>query len=81
MPVLAPEIAREQLRPELAAQFCPLCLKEAHYHRVLWLPVAVSACITHKRFLVDCCPACQAKLSIQAIVEDRIASNINLTQT
>jgi hypothetical protein len=70
MPALAPEIAREQLRPELAAQFCPLCLKEAQYHRLSWLPVAISACITHKRLLVDCCPACQAKLSIRAIVED-----------
>jgi len=69
MPALAPEIAREQLRPEMAAQFCPLCLKQARYHRVSWLPVAVSACITHKRLLVDRCPDCQAKLSIQAIVE------------
>lgn len=69
LPALTPEMARQQLRPEGAAQFCPRCLKEARYHRVSWLPVAVSACMTHKRLLVDRCPNCQSNISIRAIVE------------
>lgn len=69
LPVLEQEIAARQLRPEYAAQFCPLCLRMAPYHRIAWMPVAAAACITHKRLLVDRCPGCQAKVPIRAIVE------------
>jgi DNA-binding transcriptional MerR regulator len=68
--VLPQEIARKHLRPSSAAQFCPVCLKKALYHRVTWMPVAAAVCITHKRLLVDRCPGCQAKVPVRAIVED-----------
>jgi len=70
LPVLPQEIARKHLRPFSAAQFCPLCLKEAPYHRATWLPVAAAVCMTHKRLLADRCPGCQGKVPIRAIVED-----------
>jgi len=70
LPALAPDVARKQLRPESAAQFCPACLKKAPYHRVSWMPVAAAVCVTHKRLLVDRCPGCQGRASVRAIVED-----------
>jgi hypothetical protein len=70
LPVLPPEIADEHLRPSAAAQFCPMCLKKAPYHRVGWMPVAAAVCVRHKQLLVDRCPNCRAKVSIRAIVED-----------
>jgi len=67
-PLLTPELARQHLRPESAAQFCPRCLQEAPYHRVSWLPVAVAACLRHQRLLVARCPECQERISVWAIV-------------
>ena len=68
--VLPKKIVRKLLRPAVAAQFCPTCLRKALYHRVSWMPVAVAVCTTHKQRLVDQCPNCQAKVPIRAIVED-----------
>jgi hypothetical protein len=70
LPILPPELARKHLRPSSAAQFCPMCLKEAPYHRVRWMPIAAAVCIRHKRLLVDRCPECQGRVPIRAIVED-----------
>ena len=70
LPVLPKKIARKLLRPSVAAQFCPLCLRKALYHRVSWMPVAVALCTTHKRLLVDRCPDCQRRVPVRAIVED-----------
>lgn len=69
-PLLTPERARQHLRPESAAQFCPLCLQEAPYHRVSWLPIAVAACLRHHRLLVARCPVCQERISVRAIVAE-----------
>ena len=61
----------QQLRAESAAQFCPDCLREAPYHRLIWLPMAVSACCQHQGVLVDQCPACRQSLTIGDIVATR----------
>jgi hypothetical protein len=70
-PLLGIQIASRQLRPEFAAQFCPDCLKEAAYHRLAWVPIAVSACVQHKRLLVNHCPVCLEKVAIRSVVETR----------
>lgn len=67
--VLPRKIAQQQLRPAHAVQFCPLCLRGTPYHRIDWMPIAASACITHKRMLVDRCPGCQKRVSVREIVE------------
>jgi hypothetical protein len=51
------------------AQFCPACLKEAVYHRVDWIPMAVNACLQHRCLLVRTCPQCQYNLEILDILE------------
>lgn len=69
MPLLAWSLATKQLRPASAGQFCPLCLRSAAYHRLIWLPVAVSACLEHPCLLIDRCQRCEKKVSIREIVE------------
>lgn len=68
-PLLAWSLAAKQLRPASAGQFCPLCLRSAAYHRLIWLPIAVSACLEHSCLLIDRCQLCEKKVSIREIVE------------
>jgi hypothetical protein len=62
-------ILREQTRPESDVQFCPLCLKEAAYHRVDWLPLAAAVCLRHQCLLIHNCPSCQERINIRNILE------------
>ncbi|QIC07173.1 TniQ family protein [Brevibacillus sp. 7WMA2] len=38
--------------------FCPACLKNKPYHRLLWRIKGIDACMTHCRLLQDKCPHC-----------------------
>jgi excisionase family DNA binding protein len=67
VPLLTQRLAIRHLRPESAAQFCPDCLKESPYHRLTWMATAISACLKHGCLLVEVCPQCRAKVSVQAI--------------
>src|SRR5260370_5515782 len=67
-PLLAPGIASKQLRPTRTAQFCPLCLKAAPYHRLIWVPTAVSACLEHQCLLLTNCQSCGKKVSVHDII-------------
>jgi hypothetical protein len=64
-------IGRKQVRTAMTALFCPLCLQEAPYHRLAWLPFAVSACLSHQCLLLDRCPACRRTVSIWDVVYTR----------
>lgn len=68
-PLLSQAYAAKQLRPLHASQFCPKCLKESAHHRLIWMPIAVSACLQHGCLLVNHCPTCQSNITIQSIVE------------
>jgi hypothetical protein len=71
----------KQVRRESAAQFCPDCLQEGAYHRLVWIPVAVSACLRHQRVLVDRCPNCRASVTIRSVVDARCGTcQADLTQ-
>lgn len=69
--LLPPAYAHGRLRPVSAAQFCPLCLKTAPYHRLAWMPVAAALCLEHHCLLVAHCPGCQKPVSVGEIVRDR----------
>jgi hypothetical protein len=62
---------RGSVRPTRASRFCPLCLKEAPYHRLAWRPVAISVCLRHDCLLADGCPQCHFPVSIRDIVLQR----------
>jgi predicted site-specific integrase-resolvase len=69
VPILTIGIAKTHLRPESAAQFCPVCLKDNVYHRSIWLPVASTICLEHKCLLVNSCLGCGRDISISNIIE------------
>lgn len=69
VPCLMPQGLSYQLRPDAAAQFCSDCLQAAPYHRLAWALVAVSACLSHQKVLIDQCPHCRNPVSIRAVVE------------
>lgn len=64
-------LVRAQMWAETKAQFCPLCLQLAAYHRIDWLPVAAAMCFQHQCLLQRGCPACTADIPIQALREAR----------
>lgn len=62
------------------AQFCPDCLREAAYHRLDWIPADVLACLKHQRLLLNRCPGCHARVSVQDVVRCQCsACGANLT--
>jgi len=69
VPLLPKRIATRHLRPVSAAQYCPACLREAAYHRLLWLPIAAAACPRHQNLLVTECPGCGETVSVRAVVQ------------
>ncbi len=66
---LLPEgVAQKLLRPASACQYCPLCVKQAPYHRLNWVVIATAACLEHKCLLVNQCYNCQRPLQVLDIV-------------
>lgn len=68
LPLLPDEILYKSILSERAGQFCPLCLAEDAYHRSMWLPMVVSACLKHSCLLISRCSTCGSNLSIKSIV-------------
>ena len=67
-PMVTSGVVRYQLRSSTAVQFCPLCLQEAAYHRLSWVPVAAAICLEHQCLLVHHCPRCGKRMSVAEIV-------------
>lgn len=44
-------------------KICPDCLSESPYCRRVWEFSAVTACLTHRRLLIDECPKCKRRIS------------------
>jgi hypothetical protein len=61
-------LACGRLRPASVAQYCPQCLQVAAYHRLNWTPISAAICLEHRCLLVNQCPKCHKRLSIQEIV-------------
>lgn len=73
---------RYTLRMGEQAQFCPVCLKEAAYHRLMWTPVFVLVCLRHRCLLVSRCPDCEQELSTASVVKAKCRRcGAALTQT
>jgi hypothetical protein len=49
------------------SRFCPKCLMETYYHRMVWSLTHHTYCISHRVYLVEYCPQCNRKLNIQDI--------------
>lgn len=74
LPLLPRTIVERELRPSLAAQYCPVCLRTPpRFHRSLWLPSMVTACLTHHCLLRHQCPGCMSLVSVESVVRNRCA--------
>lgn len=69
VPSLSAEIRRQRVRLEARAQFCPECLSEAKYHRLIWSPISVTACLSHCCLLMDRCPSCELATTVNDVVD------------
>lgn len=49
-----------RVRRRFGMQYCPQCLKEAHYYRTSWRYSFVTTCVRHQRNLRDSCQHCDA---------------------
>jgi len=68
LPVGGSSLRREHLWPLTDTPYCPVCLRKAAYHRLGWLPIAVTACLDHRCLLVRSCPVCGNAVNLRAIL-------------
>ena len=71
VPLLGHGIAGKQLRSEHASQYCPKCLEEEAYFPLIWMPVAISSCITHGCVLAIGCNKCGRGVGVLEIVRKK----------
>jgi hypothetical protein len=72
-PLLEGRTKTRKLRRDERAQFCPVCLGQAAYHHLAWIPLEIKVCLKHRCFLVEGCRHCQAGVSIHDIVRRHCA--------
>lgn len=48
-------------------RFCPQCLKEKLYYRLIWKMNPVKACTQHDVFLVNGCPSCKKQINFREV--------------
>lgn len=58
-------------RPTQATWYCPKCLAEVAYHRLIWRPISSAVCLKHACQLVNNCPQCKRPVSIYDVVLKR----------
>lgn len=66
--LLSRSIAQKSLRAESAGQFCPKCLNQSSYHRLIWTPTVTSVCLHHECLLLDRCYECSKQVTVRDIV-------------
>lgn len=48
-------------------RFCPQCLEETKYYRLLWKMSPVISCVEHNVYLVERCPACNKQIKFRDV--------------
>ena len=69
VPVLTPSMLQHHIWSAQRASYCPHCLQERPYHRLIWMLCAINVCLSHRCLLVRECRACQALLRVTDIVK------------
>lgn len=62
-------------------KFCPACLKEDFYHRLLWDVSYITVCHKHKTSLVDHCPKCDHPIQLSRFMRNECLCGHSLTET
>jgi len=68
LPLGGSSLRREHLWLLTDTPYCPACLRETAYHRLGWLPVAVTTCLDHTCLLARGCPTCGRAINVRAIL-------------
>ncbi len=63
----------KEFRPNNQSAFCPMCLQEAPYHHLSWMPHELTACLVHNCQLLSRCASCHSWLHIRDVVRCRCA--------
>ena len=66
--VLPQAYAARYIRNYSECQYCPECIAEEPYHRLIWSLVPVSICVMHGSILQSACPICGEPVAIHAII-------------
>ncbi|WP_171646830.1 TniQ family protein [Paenibacillus phytorum] len=45
-------------------KYCPACIKENFFHRVIWNIIPIQMCYHHQNLMVDSCPKCGSQISL-----------------
>lgn len=62
-------------------QYCPLCLKEHPYHKLIWMPFLSNVCLKHRCLLLKSCTNCEKDISVIEIIENKcFGCNISLSE-
>lgn len=81
-PKLDPRLLGDYFWTDTHGQYCPLCLAEVAYHRLVWTPIITTVCLKHECLLVHECPHCKAKMSVEEIVNAQCSTcNFALVDT
>jgi predicted HTH domain antitoxin len=68
VPLLSQGASQKQVRSTFASQYCPICVQQHPYHRLIWYSVATSVCLEHKCLLTNQCYNCNGQVHVQDIV-------------
>lgn len=68
VPLLPQGTTQKLIRSTSACQYCPVCVQQHPYHRLIWHLVATSVCLEHKCLLTNTCYNCNEKVRVQDIV-------------
>ncbi len=69
VPLLSPSMMQHHIWSMQRASYCPCCLQEGAYHRLVWMPCALNVCLVHRCLLLRACQACHAPLHVTNIVK------------
>jgi predicted site-specific integrase-resolvase len=68
VPLLSDSAAQKQVRSTSACQYCPICVRQHPYHRLIWHLVATSVCLEHRCLLINQCYNCARPIHLEDIV-------------
>ncbi|WP_043933867.1 TniQ family protein [Bacillus sp. EB01] len=62
-------------------KYCPCCLIEDYYHRLIWDVKFVTVCLKHGQLLVDRCPSCNEQIYMSVFVRGQCKCGFDFVET
>lgn len=71
VPLWRESLYERHIRPQSEVTYCPTCLRENRYQRLVWLHRLAAVCLEHSCLLLDHCSHCGAAVDQLQLVNDR----------